>query len=97
MKAVSQLGSYTVHLGGRYGQTCSFSRVAEEVNRVMARPEINGAPVALDFSSKGALKGGGSSLYSKGHERIFGGGAAKLHKSNNIKEPTEYEEEAAEK
>lgn len=31
--------------------------IREEVARVMANPEINGQPVALDFSSKGA-KGG---------------------------------------
>ena len=80
------------------GQTRSFSRVADEVNRVMANPEINGAPVALDFSSKGALKGGGSSLYSKGHARIFGDGAAETQKSGIFsKESTEEEEEGAEK
>jgi hypothetical protein len=32
-------------------------RIREEVARVMANPEINGQPVALDFSSKGS-KGG---------------------------------------
>jgi hypothetical protein len=31
--------------------------VREEVARVMAQPEINGQPVALDFSSKGKTKG----------------------------------------
>ncbi|EKX38643.1 hypothetical protein GUITHDRAFT_154643, partial [Guillardia theta CCMP2712] len=31
--------------------------VRQEVNRVMANPEINGCPVPLDFSSGGKTKG----------------------------------------
>jgi len=75
-----------MHLNHCGRQQRSFSRVAEEVNRVMANPEINGAPVPLDFSSKGALKGGGSSLYSEGHSRIFGGAAEKKRKSSTSNE-----------
>jgi hypothetical protein len=62
----------------------SFSSVTEVVNRYMANPEVNGEPALLDFSSKGALKGGGSTLYAQGHDKIFGGGGGKKQKESQV-------------
>ena len=50
-----------------------LSEIAKEVNRVMANPEINGNPVALDFSKGKAATGySGDTVYASGYDRIFG-------------------------
>ena len=46
------------------------SDVTKEVNRVMAEPEINGNPVALNFS-KGDSTAGYSREFVKSYDRIF--------------------------
>jgi hypothetical protein len=57
-------------------QSRCISDVTKEVNRVMANPEINGNPVALDFSKKESATGY-SRRYVGGFDRIFGKGRKK--------------------
>lgn len=48
-----------------------MSDIAKEVNRVMANPEINGNPVALDFSKGKGATGFTRGSYGSEYDRIF--------------------------
>ena len=46
------------------------SGIRDEVNKVMANPEIDGNPIALDFSSKGTSSGF-NRKFARNYDDIF--------------------------
>ena len=54
-----------------FGTMPGSKEIVEECARFAAQPEVDGAPVALDFSSQGRSKGY-SKRYADAFDRIFG-------------------------